>query len=367
MRRLPCLAAAALLALLCSPAALAGKTRNVVLIVCDGLRWEEMFTGAEEDLLNAKNGGNWTAEKELRARFWDPDAARRRQLLFPFIWGTIASQGQLLGNALEGSQAQVANGYAFSYPGYNEMASGIPDRRINSNEFGPNPNTTVFEWLSGRPGFRNQVEIFGTWETFHDIFNVQRSHLPVRAGASLVDAADHSPRGRLLQELYRTTTRLEGTDPYDSFLTVSLLDHLKSHRPRVLFVGYGDTDSWAHSGRYDLVLETAHHFDEAVAALWQRMQSLPEYRGRTTFILTADHGRGHGLEEWKEHGVGQKGSENIWMALIGPDVPPLGERHHIAAVTQSQLAATIAALLGEDYRQAVPAAAKPLLDVLAAP
>ena len=97
------------------------------------------------------------------------------------------------------------------------------------------------------------------------------------------------------------------------------------------------------------------------------MQSLPEYRGSTTFILTADHGRGHGLEEWKEHGVEQKGSENIWMALIGPGVPPRGERHHIAAVTQSQLAATIAALLGEDYRQAVPAAAKPLLDVLTAP
>ena len=29
-----------------------GKTRNVVLIVSDGLRWQEVFTGAEEDLLN---------------------------------------------------------------------------------------------------------------------------------------------------------------------------------------------------------------------------------------------------------------------------------------------------------------------------
>jgi Metalloenzyme superfamily len=355
----------ALLGMSVASAALAGKTRNVVLIISDGLRPEEMFTGVEEDLLNEKNGGNWTPEAELRTRYWDPDPKVRRMLLFPFIWSTIATKGQLLGNAQMGSQAQVANGLAFSYPGYNEMSTGIPDPRINSNEFGPNPNQTVFEWLSHRPGFGGKVDIFGTWNTFHDIFNESRSHLPIRAGVNLVDAADHSPRGQLLAELYKTTTLLEDKDPPDSFLTISVLDHLKTHRPRVMFVGYGDTDSWAHQGRYDLVVDTAHHFDAAVAALWNRMQSLPEYKDKTTFIITADHGRGHGLVEWREHGIEEKGSENIWMAIIGPDTPPLGERHNVTSVTQSQIAATIAALLGEDYQKAEPRAAKPLLDVLA--
>jgi len=358
---------AALLGLTVAAGAMAGKTRNVVLIVSDGLRPEEMFSGVEEDLLDPKNGGNWMSEKELRAKYWDPDPKVRRMLLFPFIWGTVGIKGQLLGNASAGSQAQVANGMAFSYPGYNEMASGIPDPRINSNEFGLNPNQTVFEWLSHRPGFKNKVDIFGTWETFHDIFNEPRSHLLIRSGATLVDAKDHSPSGQLLADLYKSTTRLEGTDPPDSFLTVSVLAHLRAHRPRVLFVGFGDTDNWAHSGRYDLVVETAHNFDAAVAALWNRMQSLPEYKDKTTFIITADHGRGHGLVEWKDHGVEVKGSENIWIAVMGPDTPARGERHNVAAVTQSQIAATIAALLGEDYQKAEPRAAKPLLDVLAAP
>ncbi len=358
---------AALLGLTVAAGAMAGKTRNVVLIVSDGLRPEEMFSGVEEDLLDPKNGGNWTPEKELRAKYWDSDPKVRRMLLFPFIWGTVGIKGQLLGNASAGSQAQVANGLAFSYPGYNEMASGIPDPRINSNEFGLNPNQTVFEWLSHRPGFKNKVDIFGTWETFHDIFNEPRSHLLIRSGATLVDAKDHSPSGQLLADLYKSTTRLEGTDPPDSFLTVSVLAHLKAHRPRVLFVGFGDTDNWAHSGRYDLVVETAHNFDAAVAALWNHMQSLPEYKDKTTFIITADHGRGHGLTEWKEHGVEEKGSENIWIAVIGPDTPARGERHNVAAVTQSQIAATIATLLGEDYQKAEPRAAKPLLDVLATP
>jgi hypothetical protein len=97
------------------------------------------------------------------------------------------------------------------------------------------------------------------------------------------------------------------------------------------------------------------------------MQSLPAYRGSTTFIITTDHGRGSGLVEWKEHGIDQKGSENIWIAVIGPDTPALGERNQVPVVTQSQIAATVAILLGKDYRREVPEAAGPLSIVLAGP
>jgi hypothetical protein len=44
----------------------------------------------------------------------------------------------------------------------------------------------------------------------------------------------------------------------------------------------------------------------------------------------------------------------MWMAFLGPDTPALGERTECDRVTQSQIAATLAALLGEDYRRAVP-------------
>ena len=94
------------------------------------------------------------------------------------------------------------------------------------------------------------------------------------------------------------------------------------------------------------------------------VQSIPEYRDQTTFILTTDHGRGGGSREWREHGNKQKGSENIWIAVIGPDTGPLGERANIATVTQSQIAATVAAFLGQDYPKAVPTAAPPIADVL---
>jgi hypothetical protein len=336
------------------------KTRNVVLIVSDGLRWQEVFTGADPNLLNEKNGGIWASADRLRNEFWNDDPAERRKMLFPFLWSVVAGQGQVLGNQQKGSVARVTNGLAFSYPGYNEMLTGRPDRRIDSNEFGLNPNLTVFEWINQFPEFHGKVAVYATWEVFKNIFNEPRSQLVMQAGWDPPAKGQLTARQELLNELYRTTTRLDDEDVWDSFLQVPMLDYVKSAHPRLLFVGYGETDNWAHAGRYDLVLESAHQFDKFVQQLWETMQSMPEYRDQTTFIITTDHGRGSGLEEWKEHGVEEKGSENIWIGVLGPDTDPLGERANTAPVTQAEIASTIAELLGKDLRKASPEAAPPL-------
>src|SRR4030095_13843948 len=114
----------------------------------------------------------------------------------------------------------------------------------------------------------------------------------------------------------------------------------------------------------DLVLQSARKFDGFVSELWQTMEAMPEYKGKTTFIITTDHGRGGGLEDWKEHGSDTKGSENIWIAVIGPDTPKLGERTNVAPVTQAQIAATVAALLGKDFSTFNPKAAAPIGEVV---
>jgi hypothetical protein len=341
------------------------KTRNVVLIISDGLRWQEIFTGADKDLLTTDHGGNWAKLEYLQKTWWRDTAEERRKALFPFLWSTIAEHGQIFGNQEKGSVARVTNPFAFSYPGYNEILTGAPDPKIDSNEFGPNPNVTVFEWLNNQATFHGKVAVFATWENFKDIFNEQRSHLPLQVGWQIpYPSKNATPREELVNNLYRTTTRLDEEDNYDAFLQIPLLDFLKSDHPRLLFVGYGETDNWAHSGRYDLVLASAHGFDQFVRQLWEAMQAMPEYKDQTTFVLTTDHGRGSGPEEWKEHGKDEKGSENIWLAVIGPDTLPLGERTNIAPITQSQIAATIAALLGQNYKAASPKAGSPIMEVL---
>jgi hypothetical protein len=245
------------------------------------------------------------------------------------------------------------------------MSTGFPNDAIDSNEFGPNPTPSVFEWLNQSDEFRGRVAIYGTWSVFENIFNRSRSGLVIQAGWTPPPAkAPPDPRDALLKRLYETTTPLDEEDVDNSLLQVALLDYVKTAKPRVLFVGYGETDNWAHQGRYDLVLDSAHRTDAFIGELWDTMQSMPQYRGTTTFIITTDHGRGGGLTEWKEHGVEEKGSENIWLAVIGPDTRALGERRGGAAVVQAQIAATLAALVGRDYPAAVPRAAAPIPDVL---
>ncbi len=92
---------------------------NVVFITLDGLRWEDVFDGANEPLIQ-RNGGvvnkAKTSEKYLRET-----AEQRRETLMPFLWTVIAKQGVLLGNPNVESHVKVANTFHFSYPGYSEM------------------------------------------------------------------------------------------------------------------------------------------------------------------------------------------------------------------------------------------------------
>lgn len=57
-----------------------------------------------------------------------------------------------------------------------------------------------------------------------------------------------------------------------------------------------------------------------------------------------------------DHGRDVPAAERTWMAFLGPGVAPMGIRTGMTATT-SQVAATIAALVGEDFRQGVPQAA----------
>ena len=137
-----------------APAAQPAQPRNLVLITIDGLRWQEFFGGADRDYFKKqKDGTPGPAER----RFWRPTVDERRAVLMPFVWSTIASKGQILGDASKGSSVRLTNGLWFSYPGYNEMLSGAADPRVDSNDKVPNPNVTVLEWLNGRPGFKGQV------------------------------------------------------------------------------------------------------------------------------------------------------------------------------------------------------------------
>ncbi|MDZ7631732.1 MAG: hypothetical protein U5K74_10405 [Gemmatimonadaceae bacterium] len=334
------------------------RTENVILVMTDGFRWQEVFGGAEARLMS-RTAGQVADTSALRRDFWRDTPQERRRALLPFFWSTIASRGQVFGDSVNGSVARILNPLKFSYPGYSETFTGHVDPRIDSNGHPANENVTVFEWLNSRPALRGSVAAFATWDAFTRIINAGRSGVPVFDGWDRGGTATETPRGTLLRDLFATTVRYWPDNNWDALTHHAMLDYMTVRKPRVLFIGYGETDEWAHAGRYDLYLRAAHQVDAFLADLWARVQADPQYRDRTTLIVTTDHGRGYG-DAWRDHGQDVAGAENIWMAVLGPDTPALGVRSNTPVVRQAQVAATIAALLGENWQSAEPRAAPPL-------
>ncbi len=329
---------------------------RVIVVTLDGMRWQEVFAGANRGLITGPDGGVADSGFTLQ-RFWRDDLDRRRQAVFPFLWGTVGRKGILLGDSTLGSAIRVTNGHRFSYPGYNELFSGEPDGRIDSNDKVPNPNVTVLEWLAGRPGFAHSVEIFGSWDVFPSIFNVGRSKLPVN-GEGPPFPAPTTERQRLMNQMAEWAPTHWKNERLDLATMAAALDALKTRHPRVLTVLLGETDEWAHERRYDLYLDAARRSDRFIQLLWETAQSMPEYRGRTSLIIATDHGRGS-ARDWSDHGNDVLSAERIWMAVMGPKVTITGVAKDQPG-TQSQFAATIAKLVGEDWQSARPKAAAPI-------
>jgi hypothetical protein len=140
------------------------RTENVILITLDGLRWQELFGGADSTLIADPTYVKDTTS--LKKLFWRATPKERREVLMPFFWSTIVQQGQLYGNRWLNSYVNCSNTHWFSYPGYSEILCGFSDDgRIDSNDKINNPNITVLEFVNQQKGFVGSVAAFGSWKS----------------------------------------------------------------------------------------------------------------------------------------------------------------------------------------------------------
>lgn len=336
----------------------APRAENIIIVTLDGFRWQELFGGADESLLNKEAGGVRDA-LDLKKRFWRPSAQERRVALMPFFWSTIAKEGQIFGDQSRQAPARATNGLKFSYPGYSEMFCGFADPAIDSNAQKNNPNMTVLEFLNKKPAYRGKVAVFATWDVFPFIFRSERSGIKVHDAWRPVTDPPLTSRQRFMNELIPSMPRYWTDVSFDMVSMEFAREHLRRHKPRVLFIGLGETDEWGHARRYDLYLGAAHGSDRYIGELWRELQTMPEYKGKTALLITTDHGRGATRADWTDHGAKVPLAEYVWIAVLGADAPALGVRANVET-TQSQIAATIAHLVGEDWRAASPKAAGPL-------
>jgi Type I phosphodiesterase / nucleotide pyrophosphatase len=307
----------------------------VILITLDGLRWQEVFEGADSTLLFKD------APTQIR-RWWHTDSRERRRRLMPFIWENIAQHGQVHGNRRIGSLVNLANRRCVSYPGYNEMLCGFPDdQRVLSNLKIPNPNINLLEMLEQMPEFKGQTAVFASWDHFSAIYNTARNQLMVN---SAFEPMAHDSFLHLNSIATRIPRPWKDKVRPDWLTTAYAQRWMSLYHPKVMHIALGETDEFGHEKDYEHYLDAAYRSDSLIAQLWQQVQNDPFYSGRTTLLITTDHGRGATSYTWHKHNARIVGSDEVWLAAIGPQLPDLGEICR-EQYTLGQMAATVARLL----------------------
>jgi hypothetical protein len=321
------------------------KTKNVIIVTLDGYRWQELYKGADPDILKIPE---YNKEPGLGATFEAPTSIQRRERLMPFFWNVISKEGQLYGNRSFGNKVNCSNHHLLSYPGYSEMLVGYPERTVTSNRKIVNPNATVLEFIHGQHEYHNKVAAFATWDAFPFILRKEKAKFHVNAGSDLAEGSISSVEVEMNRQLKESNHRT------DHLTFQYAMEYLKRERPNVLFLGFDATDTYAHGGQYDKYLQAAYEADRMIAQLWQWIQSQPDYKDQTTIFITTDHGRGNGRHIWRNHRLLASGSRQIWFAVMGPDTPAFGEMKFKAKTYQNQVAKTIAAFMGLNYHPEHP-------------
>lgn len=333
------------------------KSENIIIVTTDGLRWQEVFKGMDSAIAN-HGRFNQGDSAFLFTKYWSNDVAERRKKLLPFLWSTVFAGGQLYGNRDLGNKVDNANPYWFSYPGYSEIMTGYADTAINSNDYPPNPQVTVLEFLNRQPGLKGKVAAYGAWGAFDRILNEKRGGFPVVSAFDAVGGKAPTAQQKLINAMLADSYKpWRGNECLDVFTHYAALDELKAKKPKVLYIAYGETDEWAHAGQYRSYLEAAHQVDAWLKQLWDFVQSDPQYRNKTSLFVTTDHGRGDVVKtEWTSHGNSIKDAYQIWFAAMGPATPSGGEMKTAVQLYQKQFAQTFAKLMGYTFIAAHPVA-----------
>lgn len=324
------------------------ESPKVILITLDGLRWQELYTGADPALIAHKDYVGDTTE--LKAAFWRETPEERRKALLPFIWSEVVTMGQLRGNRSEGSLMNLTNSMWFSYPGYNEILTGrADDTRIDSNNKIPNPNVTLLEAFANTTEGKGKVAAFGSWDVFPFIINEERSGVPVNAGFETA-TGQLTAREEFLNQLQGQIPSPWGSVRLDAFTHHYALEYMKKARPHLVYIAYGETDDFAHDGDYAAYLKSARNTDDLIRELWEFTLQDEFYRDQTVFVITTDHGRGtEPLDSWRSHGSNVAGADQVWLIAFGAGVEPLGESKAREQLYSNQIAPSVARILNLDW------------------
>ena len=292
----------------------------VVIVVLDGTRWQDVFTGADTALASA-------------AHVPAPSATE----LMPRLHALLEDRGAALGAS---GAAMTASGPNFvSLPGYTEIFSGRRRHRCIDNECAPTKSPTVFDEVRARAGGPGDVAVFSSWDRIERAATSDAASLVLSSGRSRLShealLRDDEATSAWLDE-GRSAAAFPGKGDFrpDRFTGGLALRYLETRRPRLLFLGLGEPDEYAHRGDYAGYLDSLRAADAILGDLFALLDRMGPRGEHTTVFVTADHGRAH---DYRVHGGRFPESSRVWLVAAGGDVKARGfvrsERaHHLADI-----------------------------------
>jgi hypothetical protein len=326
------------------------QTDHLLLVTSDGVRWQEVFEGADSTLLfNPKLVKDTAA---YRFKYWSKNPKERRQKLMPFLWSIVANEGQIHGNRRLGSKVDMTNLTRISYPGYAELLTGRADPLIIDNHPWYDKHRNIFQFLAKKPQFEGKIGVFASWSNLYLVLNGRKANFKINAGSTKMPIRNWRKDPPPEDPKYWSPAILRTINRHDTITWRMAEEYFEQENPKVLYISLMETDLIAHKGDYGGTLDAIHRLDSLVGDLWSKMQANPEYHHRTAFFMTTDHGRGQGgfMGTWKLHNHLTRGSGQIWYATMSPDLLPLGEVFGcLEKVKAKQFANIITGLLGVDF------------------
>jgi hypothetical protein len=312
----------------------AARTRNIILVTIDGVRWQEIFGGARDV------------------------ACGETAALVPNLHA-LGEAGISLGD--EGAPILSSGPKFVSLPGYREIVRGKAVADCTDNECPKLSEATLLDEMDG------DVAVIASWER---IARVTPRDAVVSAGRHNGNNRDrlrvNQRASQILDEGARSGARPGYADYRPDRYTAQLArEYLRERRPRFLWVALGDTDEYAHRGDYHGYLASLRAADRLIGELWQALGQMGQYGAETTIIVTADHGRAN---DFRDHGEAPE-SSRVWLVAAGGAVVPRGQVAAVEPLHLADIAPSVRALLslpprGKPIEPLLPAtwmAAKPSL------
>jgi hypothetical protein len=290
-------------------AELADATIPVVLVVLDGVRWQEIFGGVDPVLAASHRAGPVVSARSL----------------LPSLYAALDARGAAVG--APGYGVISASGPNFvSLPGYTEIFAGRAPTACQDNDCTGASGTTIVDALRDRARADSDVAVIASWAPIGRAATRAPSRIVLSAGRQSVEGAafleDEPSTRAVLDEGARADPR-PGHDAFrpDRYTAELALRYLETRRPSFLFVGLGEPDEYAHADDYRGYLASLRAADDFFGRLFAALDRMGERGRRSLVMVTADHGR---ARDYRDHGAGLPESARVWLLALGGPVHARG-------------------------------------------